>query len=56
MGAGDEVPSSLTQLGYTVTLLKPEDITPEKLDFDVVMTGVRAYNTVNALANKQNIL
>jgi hypothetical protein len=36
MGAGDEVPSSLTQLGYTVTLLKPEDITPEKLEnFDV---------------------
>jgi hypothetical protein len=32
MGAGDEVPSSLTQLGYTVTLLKPEDITPEKLE------------------------
>jgi hypothetical protein len=31
MGAGDEVPSSLTQLGYTVTLLKPEDITPEKI-------------------------
>ncbi|MFV8394038.1 PIG-L family deacetylase [Flavobacterium sp. LB2P6] len=57
MGAGDEVPSSLTQLGYTVTLLKPEEITPEKLEnFDVVMTGVRAYNTVAALANKQNIL
>jgi hypothetical protein len=56
MGAGDEVPSSLTQLGYTVTLLKPEDITPEKLEnFDVVMTGVR-LNTVTALANKQNIL
>jgi LmbE family N-acetylglucosaminyl deacetylase len=57
MGAGDEVPSSLAQLGYTVTLLKPEQITPEKLEnFDVVMTGVRAYNTVTALANKQNIL
>lgn len=57
MGAGDEVPSSLTQLGYRVTLLKPEEITPEKLEnFDVVMTGVRAYNTVAALANKQTIL
>ncbi|WP_426094464.1 PIG-L family deacetylase [Flavobacterium sp. DSR2-3-3] len=57
MGAGDEVPSSLTQLGYIVTLLKPEEITPEKLEnFDVVITGVRAYNTVAALANKQNIL
>lgn len=57
MGAGDEVPTTLTQLGYAVTLLKPEEITPEKLaNFDVVMTGVRAYNTVAALANKQTIL
>ena len=57
MGAGDEVPSSLTQLGYKVTLLKPEEITPENLEnYDVVMTGVRAYNTINALAFKQNIL
>jgi hypothetical protein len=57
MGAGDEVPKSLTQMGYKVTLLKPEEITPEKLaNFDVVMTGVRAYNTVKLLANKQSIL
>jgi len=57
MGAGDEVPESLEQMGYKVTIIKPEEITPEKLDsFNVVMTGVRAYNTVNALANKQNIL
>lgn len=57
MGAGDEVPESLEQMGYKVTIIKPEEITPEKLDsFNVVITGVRAYNTVNALANKQNIL
>ncbi|KAF2513930.1 PIG-L family deacetylase [Flavobacterium foetidum] len=57
MGAGDEVPESLAQMGYKVTILKPEEITPERLEsFNVVMTGVRAYNTVNALANKQNIL
>ncbi|MFD1605005.1 PIG-L family deacetylase [Flavobacterium artemisiae] len=57
MGAGDEVPESLAQMGYKVTILKPEEITPERLDsFNVVITGVRAYNTVNALANKQNIL
>ncbi|KFF04691.1 PIG-L family deacetylase [Flavobacterium reichenbachii] len=57
MGAGDEVPESLAQMGYKVTILKPEEITPEKLDsFNVVITGIRAYNTVNALANKQNIL
>ena len=57
MGAGDEVPESLTQMGYKVTILKPEEITPEKLDsFSTVITGIRAYNTVSALANKQNIL
>ena len=57
MGAGDEVPKSLIQMGYKVTQLNPEEITPEKLDsFDVVMTGVRAYNTVQVLANKQDIL
>ena len=57
MGAGDEVPNSLMQMGYKVTLLNPAEISPEKLaNFDVVMTGVRAYNTVQALANKQNIL
>jgi len=57
MGAGDEVPESLTQMGYKVTIVKPEEITPEKLDsFNTIITGVRAYNTVNALANKQRIL
>jgi len=57
MGAGDEVPACLTQMGYKVTLLDPEEISPEKLaPFDVVMTGVRAYNTVQELANKQHIL
>ena len=57
MGAGDEVPESLAQMGYKVIILKPEEITPEKLDsFNVVITGIRAYNTVNALANKQSIL
>jgi LmbE family N-acetylglucosaminyl deacetylase len=57
MGAGDEVPKSLVQMGYEVIVLKPEEISTEKLlDYDVVMTGIRAYNVVNALAFKQNIL
>jgi len=57
MGAGDEVPKSLGQMGYEVTILKPDEINVEKLqDFDVVMTGIRAYNVVNALAYKQSIL
>ncbi|MES2748600.1 MAG: PIG-L family deacetylase [Bacteroidota bacterium] len=57
MGAGDEVPKSLMQMGYEVTLVKPEEISTEKLlNFDVVMTGIRAYNVVNSLAFKQAIL
>jgi LmbE family N-acetylglucosaminyl deacetylase len=57
MGAGDEVPKSLTQMGYDVTIIKPEEISSEKLvNFDVVITGIRAYNVVNALAFKQAIL
>jgi hypothetical protein len=57
MGAGDEVPESLTQMGYSVSLLIPEEITPEKLQlFDVIITGIRAYNTVEKLIDKQSIL
>jgi LmbE family N-acetylglucosaminyl deacetylase len=57
MGAGDEVPSSLAQMGYKVSLLNPAEISPERLaNFDVVMTGIRAYNTLQTLVNKQNIL
>ena len=57
MGAGDEVPQSLRQMGYEVSILKPEEITTERLNnFDVVMTGIRAYNMVKELAFKQSIL
>lgn len=57
MGAGDEVPKYLKQMGYEVRVVQPEEITPEKLsEFDVVMTGIRAYNTIQALAYKQKIL
>ncbi|MBT8317167.1 MAG: LmbE family protein [Lutibacter sp.] len=45
-GAGDVVPSSLRQIGYTVIELNSEDITPQKLEnFDAVILGIRAYNT-----------
>jgi LmbE family N-acetylglucosaminyl deacetylase len=57
MGVGDEVPKSLSQMGYTVMLLNPEQITSENLkNIDVIITGVRAYNTVQALAKKQDLL
>ena len=57
MGAGDEVPKSLHQMGYEVTVMKADEISKENLiPFDVVITGIRAYNTVQALAFKQQIL
>ena len=57
MGAGDEVPKSLEQMGYVVDVIKPEMISTSLLaNFDVVITGIRAYNVVNTLATKQKIL
>ncbi len=57
MGAGDEVPFYLSQMGYEVTILKPDEITLENLNpFQVVIVGVRAYNTVEEMAFKQAIL
>ncbi len=46
MGAGDDVPDSLRQLGCTVTLLSSEDLSHGDLSrFDAIVTGVRAFNT-----------
>jgi LmbE family N-acetylglucosaminyl deacetylase len=57
MGAGDEVPDALRQIGYTVTLLKPEDLSEQNLRrFDAVVLGVRAYNTVDRLKTLQPTL
>ncbi len=45
-GAGDDIPTSLRQVGYTVVELNEEEITKDKLqNFDAVILGVRAYNT-----------
>lgn len=56
-GAGDVVPESLQQIGYTVTLIKPEQISPENLsNFDAIVVGIRAYNSVEALKFKQKFL
>ncbi len=50
MGAGDEIPASLKQIGYNVTLLEDGDITVENLQrYDAVILGVRAYNTIERL-------
>jgi LmbE family N-acetylglucosaminyl deacetylase len=45
-GAGDDVPESLQQIGYTVKMLNDADITAENLaQFSAVVLGIRAYNT-----------
>jgi LmbE family N-acetylglucosaminyl deacetylase len=46
MGAGDEMPDAIRQLGCDVTLLTASDLEQRGLsEFDVIVTGVRAYNT-----------
>ena len=46
MGAGDEMPDAIRQLGCEVTLLTPSDLEQRDLsEFDAIVTGVRAYNT-----------
>ncbi len=56
-GAGDVVPESLQQIGYNVTTVSPDDITPDNLNgFDAVVIGIRAYNTVETLKFKQYVL
>lgn len=50
MGAGDDMPRAIEQLGYTVTLLSDEQIMSADLSgFDVIVAGIRAYNTRAAL-------
>ena len=54
MGAGDDIPNSLEQIGYMVTLLQDGDFQPEKLQkFDAIILGIRAYNTVDRLKYHQ---
>lgn len=57
VGAGDDVPTSLEQMGYTVHIINPATITEGSLDkFDAVVLGIRAYNVVNELSFKQKYI
>jgi LmbE family N-acetylglucosaminyl deacetylase len=52
IGAGDKVPEALEQMGYEVTLLTEKEMARNNLQqYDVIMTGVRAFNT-NEWMNK----
>jgi LmbE family N-acetylglucosaminyl deacetylase len=57
MGAGDEIPEALRQMGCEVELLTPEDLSRGNLSrFDAIVTGVRAYNTRRDLRANQHRL
>lgn len=56
-GAGDDVPSCLTQIGYSVTVLNDEMLSKEDLSkYQAIVTGVRAYNTNERLQIHYNKL
>lgn len=56
-GAGDVVADNLRQIGYEVDDLAKEDITAENLgQYDAVILGVRAFNTVDWLSYKNTEL
>jgi LmbE family N-acetylglucosaminyl deacetylase len=58
MGAGDEMPDALRQLGLEVTLLRPADLEEGDLSrFDAIVAGVRAYNVrADVRANHPRLL
>lgn len=53
VGAGDEVPAALQQMGCRVTLLGPAELTGNLSAYDAIVLGVRAYNTNSYLARYQ---
>ena len=56
-GAGDEVSDVLSSLGYQVQFLTEENLEVDPLnEFQAIVVGIRAYNTQEFLAGKQQIL
>ncbi len=46
MGSGDDIPAVLAQIGYRVNMLNEENVLSQNLGgYDVIITGIRAYNT-----------
>ena len=56
-GAGDEVSDVLSSLGYSLSFLGEENLEVDQLnEFQAIVVGIRAYNTQDFLASKQQIL
>lgn len=57
MGAGDKVPESLTNVGYSVSTLEINDIRSTDLSkYDAIVIGIRAYNTLDDLRLYNSLL
>jgi LmbE family N-acetylglucosaminyl deacetylase len=58
MGAGDDIPTVLRQLGLDVTLLTPDDVEHGNLQrFGTIILGIRAYDTRDDVKkNNQRLL
>ena len=55
MGAGDNIPAGLRQIGYQVDMLQPSELLTARLDdYAAVVTGIRAYNTIDELGFAQD--
>jgi hypothetical protein len=56
-GAGDEVATAISELGYDVELLQVSSISKEKINgFDTVVIGIRAFNIAEEMDIKKDIL
>ena len=58
MGAGDEIPTVLQQIGMDVTLIAPEKLASENLSqYQTIVLGIRAYDTQkDVTANNRRLL
>jgi LmbE family N-acetylglucosaminyl deacetylase len=58
MGAGDEIPTVLQQIGMDVTLIPPEKLVSEELShYQTIVLGIRAYDTQkDVIANNQRLM
>ena len=57
MGAGDDIPTVLTQIGMNVTLIPAENIAKENLSaYQTIVLGIRAYDTQKDLVSNNKKL
>jgi LmbE family N-acetylglucosaminyl deacetylase len=58
MGAGDDIPTVLKQVGMNVTLIAPDKLASENLsEYGTIVLGIRAYDTQqDVVANNKKVL